>query len=1109
MHLLVREHRGLDEGTAEDLGHAPADVVLLSFSDSDLSAAAAAWSAMVDRPSLRLANLTRLRHPMSVDLYAEQVLARSGCVVVRLLGGVEYFAYGAEEFAQTCRRHGVPVAFVPGCTRRDDRLAELSSVPPAAWARLDALLREGGPENGATAIRLAWHLAGRGPDDRAGVVAVPACGEHVFGEDDDAPDIALVFYRSHRQAGDIAPLEALAAALARRGLRTRGLFVGSLKDAAAAAFVAGRLAAWRPAVVLNATGFSARGEAGSPLEAGVPVLQLVLAASGRDDWAASTRGLGQSDLAMQVVLPELDGRLLAGVVGFKAELPPARGLDFARRAFAPDADLVELVAARAAGWARLGRTPAGARRVAIILSDYPGVGTETGQVGHAVGLDGFASLRRILALLAAAGYAVGEVPDGPALIEALTAAPATPLLDAAEHARLTELLPAELRMAVGACWGAPGEVRLRCLNLGHLLVAVQPDRGAMSDRRAGYHDAATPPCPAYVGFYLWLRHVFAADAVVHLGAHGTLEWLPGKAVALSAACAPAALLGGLPVIYPFIVNNPGEAAAAKRRLGAVTIGHLTPPLVEAGLTGEARAVEALLDEYAAADGLDRRRCALLAPEILARAAAAGLLEESGAGDDEAEQLVRLDAHLCDVKGLRIRDGLHVFGESPEPARRAALIAALNGHAAAIDRSAPAEAAALLAALDGRFVEPGPAGAPSGGRTDVLPTGRNLAAIDPRAVPTQSAWRLAQRLAEALLARHRQEQGEWLRTLVVDCWGSATMRTGGEALALALILLGAAPVWDAASGRVSGVEVVPLALLDRPRVDVTLRVSGLFRDAFPAQMALFDEAVRAVAGRDEAAEWNSLAAGVAGLSGAAWRQATARIFGAAPGCYGAGTEAALAAEAGLAAVGQAAVGQAAVGQAWLDGAAAAYGQGLDGVAAPAALAALVAAAEAHVQIEDHAEADLLDGPDLAAHEGGFAAAAALLGAAPALYHPDTSRPEAPVVRDLAQALTRVARGKLGNPRWVAGQLRHGYAGAAAVARGVDALAAYAVAVPFRLDRLFDAVWEATLGDPAVEAALRAANPAAAAAIRARLAAALEAGRWRPRRNAVGLELAGAG
>ncbi len=903
MHLLVRERRGLDEGAAEDLGHAAADVVLLSFSDSDLAAAAAAWETMAERPSLRLANLTRLRHPMSVDLYAEQVLARSGCVIVRLLGGVEYFTYGAEEFAQTCRRHGVPVAFLPGCTRRDERLAELSSVPPAAWARLDALLREGGPENSATAIQLAAHLAGRGPDDGVGVVAVPSCGEHAFdsygehcfAEDDEPPDVALVFYRSHLQAGDVAPLQALAAALGRRGLRTRGLFVASLKDPAAAAFVADRLAAWQPAVVLNATGFSARGEAGSPLEAaGVPVLQLVLAASGRDDWAASSRGLGQSDLAMQVVLPELDGRLLAGAIGFKAELPASPGLDFARRAFAPDAELVELAAARAAGWARLGRTPAGARRVAIILSDSPGAGTETGQVGHAVGLDGFASLRRILGLLAAAGYAVGAVPDEAALIEALTAAPVTTMLDATEHARLTELLPAELRAAVEACWGAPGEVRLRCLRLGNLVVAVQPDRGSASDRRGGYHDAATPPCPAYTGFYLWLRHVFEADAVVHLGAHGTLEWLPGKAVALSAACAPAALLSGLPVIYPFIVNNPGEAATAKRRLGAVTIGHLTPPLVEAGLTGEARAVEALLDEYAAADGLDRRRCTLLAPEILARAEAAGLLVESGAAeeDDDAERLVRLDAHLCDVKSLRIRDGLHVFGQAPAPARRAALIASLDGHASAIDRSAPAEAAALLAALDGRFVEPGPAGAPSSGRADVLPTGRNLAAIDPRGVPTRSAYQLAQRLAEALLARHRQEQGEWLRTLVIDCWGSATMRTGGEALALALILLGAAPVWDEASGRVSGVELVPLALLDRPRVDVTLRVSGLFRDAFPAQMALFDEAVRAVAARDEAAEWNPLAAGVAGLSGAAWRQATARIFGAAPGCYGAGTEAAL-------------------------------------------------------------------------------------------------------------------------------------------------------------------------------------------------------------------------
>ena len=291
-------------------------------------------------------------------------------------------------------------------------------------------------------------------------------------------------------------------------------------------------------------------------------------------------------------------------------------------------------------------------------------------------------------------------------------------------------------------------------------------------------------------------------ALIHLGTHGTLEWLPGKAMALSRSCLPAALLGGLPVIYPFIVNNPGEAAAAKRRLGAVTIGHLTPPLKPAGHSNDSLELERLIDEYAAADGLDRRRTALLRQEILDRAAAAGLLAESGADRalTEDDQLARLDAYLCDVKDLQIRDGLHVFGRAPDADRREEFLAALAQSnpgvhaetlAARFDGAAKCERDALLAALDGKFVAPGPSGAPTRGRADVLPTGRNLYAIDPRAVPTRSAVVLAEKAAQELLRRHLQDHGDWPRALVMDVWGSATMRTGGEDLALALAADGCA------------------------------------------------------------------------------------------------------------------------------------------------------------------------------------------------------------------------------------------------------------------------------------------------------------------------------
>ncbi len=1091
MHLLVRETRTLDEDEAAcDLGQTAADVVVLSFSDADLGALAGAWQGMPDAPGLRLANLGRLRHPMSVDLYAEQVLAHARCIVVRLLGGLDYWRYGTDEVATLCRDRGIAFAVLPGDGLDDPRLAALSTIPPGALARLDACFRLGGPANMARALRLAAHLAGLCPDTHDAAEPVPQHGVHALDLIEDRPLAAIVFYRSHLLSADIAPVEALVAALRARGLAVGALYVPSLKAPDSAAYAAATLRAWRPAVVLNATGFSARQDkAGSPLDApGAPVLQLVLAGSSRAAWQASSRGLSQADLAMQVVLPELDGRLLTGAISFKDPEPAHPALQFARVVHRPDPDGIALAADRAAGWVRLAQAPRAERRIAIVLSDYPGIG---GQRGHAVGLDSFASLHAILLDLRDAGFTTGELPCQTALVDTLCHAPPTPMLSLAAYRRLFATLPEAVQAGILRAWGEPpGDFTLQHLRLGNMTVAIQPDRGG-TNRRASYHDPDQVPCHGYVAFYLWLRHV---HAVLHLGAHGSLEWLPGKAAALSPSCLPRALAGGVPVVYPFIVNNPGEAAAAKRRLGAVTIGHLTPPIAAAGAHGEALALERLIDEYAAADGLDRRRTRLLRQEILERADAAGLLAESGVARNAAESaqmagfaedaLARLDAYLCDVKDLQLRDGLHVYGRTPP--QRGRMLDALRRsnpgadeprNEQALDASPAAERAALLAALDGRFVAPGPAGAPTRGRADVLPTGRNLATIDPRGVPTRSALALAERAAAELLRRHLQDHGEWPRSLVIDVWGSASMRTGGEDLALAFVLLGARPAWDAGSARVSGFEVLPIALLDRPRVDVTLRISGLFRDAFPGQVALFDSLVRAIAERGEAGDWNPLAAAARGLAGPALRRATTRVFGAPAGQYGAGWSA----------------------DGYLAASAGAYGQGLEGAPDPVGLAARVGGADAFVHQQDHAETDLLDSTEHAAHEGGFAAAAAALGGAPALYHLDTSRPDAPRARTVAEEVARVVRGRAANPRWIEGMMRHGYRGAAEIARGIEALHGFAATLPGRFDAQFDLLFDATLGTPEVNAFLRGVNPEARAALAARFAEAQAQGLWHPRRN----------
>jgi len=1102
MHILATAGTSLEETVVPvDLGQPPGDILVLSFADSDLAGLAAAWAAERDAlPSVRFAHLRDLRHPMSVDLWIERVGVRAKVILVRLIGGLDWWRYGVDELAAAARANGIKLALLPGEDRDDPRLCDASTLPGGELAVLLAYFREGGAANlRALLRRLACH-AGR-PLETAAPQPLPrlACylpGEGAIGLERLVahaaaacrPVVAIVFYRALLLTADTAVIDALCAALAARGLAPAPLAVTSLKDAAASEFVRGALARLKPAIVVTTTAFAAGGDPGEPTPLdgpGVPVLQAMIATTRRAAWRAAPRGLGAADLAMHVVLPELDGRVLAGAIAFKDPVPPHDGLAFTALANRAEPDRIAAVAERVAALARLQGKPARERRVAVLMPDYPAA---PGRAGYAVGLDVPASVVALLADLAGAGYAVDAAPSA-----------ARPLLDAlerhtahlalADYARLIATLPAAAAAEIRAAWGSPesdpdvgaGAFRFRAIACGNAVVALPPDRGRAAERRTDYHDPALPPRHALVAFWLWLRYVAKIDAVVHMGAHGTLEWLPGKAVALTADCFPDALLGALPVFYPFIVSNPGEAAQAKRRIAAVTIGHLPPPAVT-GLCGDALALERLVDEYAQADGLDPRRRARLAALVVETARQSGLAGEAGVdrGADPDTALRRIDAWLCDLKDFAVKDGLHVFGRAPaaaDPARQA---------------SAAAERAALLAALDGRRVAPGPAGAPSRGRADVLPTGRNLFTADPRMLPTPTAMDLGRLAADEVIRGHLQAHGEMPRALVIDLWGSATLRTGGEEIAQGLALMGCRPSWDPATGRVTGIEVLPPAALARARVDVTWRISGLFRDLFPAQIALIDAAVRSIAARDEPDGDNPLAAACRADGPGA--TALARIFSTAPGAYGAGI------------ADMAERDRDAIGAAYLAAASHAYG-GAEGGAtpAPAAFAARVAAADLLLHPGDDPGRDLLEGAEDAAFVGGFAAAAAARGRAPDLIMLDATDPRRPRARPLAAAIARIVRARAVDPRFIAGQMRHGPRGAAELAETVDRLVAFAQTTGAVASELFDLVHDAYLGDRAVRDFLLRENPAAARAIAARLDAARRNGWWHPRRNDIDLAL----
>ncbi|SEP24539.1 cobaltochelatase CobN subunit [Rhodopseudomonas pseudopalustris] len=1222
MHLKLDATASIDDGdVARDLQQAPAEIVVLSAADTDLAAFAAARATLPDDfPSLRLTNLLALGHPASVDLYVERTLAQARLVILRMLGGEAYWPHGVESLRRDAFARGALFACIPGEMQWNADLAARGNVDADDAHSLWRYCTEGGVDNLQLALRYAAWMIMRG-DPPPPPRPMPAAG---FWPDEPQKSqrrrALVIFYRALAASGDTAAIDALRLALDARGLDAACLYVTSLKDARSIAFLRSALAADPPDIIVNATAFAtatATDDSGVLASADCPVLQIAQAGISRDSWEQSSRGLNPRDLAMHVVLPEVDGRIFAGAVAFKQR--GADETDYAPTIYQPLDDRIAAAADLAQAWVRLRRLPRDQRRVGVVLANYP---NRDGRLGNGVGLDTPQSLQDLLTALRAEGYLTGDLPaDTAALMQILQRGPTNALTGrdlrdggvawpVADYNDAFATLPDAVRDAVTTRWGQPdadphvadGCFRLGLHRFGNVLVGVQPARGYNIDPKSSFHDPDLAPPHHYLAFYLWLRREFDAHAIVHLGKHGNLEWLPGKSAGLSRDCFPAALLGPLPHLYPFIVNDPGEGIQAKRRSAAVIIDHLTPPMTRAELHDEMARLEALVDEYALAADLDPKRADVIAEDILSLARATRLDAdvEIDRSTPTLDALRAIDAHLCDLKEMQIRDGLHVFGRTPQPSQRDDLLVSIarlprselkpqdaSLHRAlaqdlglgefdpltrdlaadytgprptvladlsdrpwrtsgdtveriealasklvstlrqaqpdplpswphtqpvldwiaaslrpAIDACGDAERNALLRGLDGRFVRPGPSGAPTRGRPDVLPTGRNFFAVDVRAVPTPSAWRIGALAAERLVEAYWQDAGEWPRAIALSAWGTANMRTGGDDVAQALALIGARPTWEDATGRVTGFAIVPLSELQRPRVDVTFRVSGLFRDAFPVQMDLIASAIAAIAALDEPDDANPIAAHVrartdhliqAGVApDAAQRQAGLRVFGSKPGAYGAGLQA-LIDEGGWDTRGD-------LADAYLAWGGYAYGAGREGDEARDAFAARLTATQLVAQSQDNREHDILDSDDYYQFIGGLAATVETLsGAAPKIAHLDTSRPEAPLPRTLAHEIGRVVRGRAANPKWIAGVMRHGYKGAVEIAATVDYLFGFAASTDAVGSHHFDQLFAAYLDDEQVRDFLRDANPAAMRETAERFAEAIRRGLWTPRSN----------
>ncbi|MDE2647976.1 MAG: cobaltochelatase subunit CobN [Paracoccaceae bacterium] len=1227
MHLLAAKSGTIDDGLEPfDLSQTPADLLFISSADSELTAISEAITETNHQTSVRLASLNHLQHPMSVDLHLEKTVSKCKLVIIRVLGGLGYWQYGVEQYSSVLRENNIPIAFLPGDDKPDPELRGLSTLNDTDYDQLWGYLVEGGLENTGNFLKYTNSIL-KGNTHPPSPKPVLKAGVYWPGEGITTPKevhkhwkpdqhvVPIVFYRALIQGVGLNPVNRLVKALLKDNLNPLPIFVASLKDPLCQATIETIFDQHPPTVILNSTAFSVNSlnsdhvRPVNPLTSvsanKAPVFQVIFSSSTEEVWESELNGLSGRDIAMNVALPEVDGRILSRAVSFKGESFYDEMTECSITTYRARGDRITFVSSLAKNWCALRQVQNEHSRPAFIMANYP---NRDGRLANGVGLDTPESLITVSKELAKHGYKLDNFPKSSAdLMKKLTSGPTNWLPDRVKrlggefypldnYIHEYKKLPYEFRSKIESRWGSPENdpfikfsskklhkkkikgFALSIHRFDNVIVGLQPARGYNIDAKETYHSPDLMPPHNYIAFYFWIRFEFKAHAIVHMGKHGNLEWLPGKSLALSNSCAPEAILGPTPHIYPFIVNDPGEGTQAKRRSQAVIIDHLTPPMARAETYGPLRELEGLIDEYYEAHSIDQRRATILQKEILSLTGSSGLSDDIGLlGDGDENDLAKLDSYLCDLKEAQIRDGLHIFGLSPSGSLARDLIISLTrlprndgreGDASltqaiandlnlnmntldanmaqswegpfprelediiedkwrsfgdtierveifaqkllegevkspgsqtnhvldkinievhpTVSKCGESEILGIINALNGEFIQPGPSGAPTRGRLDVLPTGRNFYSVDSRAMPTITAWNIGWKSANLLLEKHLQDNGDWLRTILLSAWGTSNMRTGGDDIAQCLALMGAKPKWDDMSKRVTGFEILPLSVLGRPRVDVTLRISGFFRDAFPQLISLVDSAATAIMNLDEPVEQNLAAARF--KSG----EDRTRVYGAKPGAYGAGLQALIDERIWNS--------KSDLGAAYIEWGSYAYGKDSNGKKKTEDFETRLKQTEAIVQNQDNREHDILDSDDYYQFEGGAAAAVSTLqGIDRPIYHNDHSRPERPIIRTLEEEISRVVRSRVVNPKWINGVKRHGYKGAFEMAATLDYLFAFSATTGAVKSHHFDLTYEAYLEDVETFNFIKDNNQSALFEMAQKFKEALDRGLWRPKSN----------
>lgn len=1115
---------------------------------------------------------------------------------------------------------------------------------------------------------LRWYLPHR--------AAQADAERHLVRGENERPLVGLLFSRSSWVTESLHVEAALVRELEACGVNVLPVFCYSIRDAALGtrgsgeavrAFMQDEEGASRIEGLVKLTPFllgnrrgdgsgATRSGTGEEILAGldVPVFSPVIShRRSREEWEADPHGLG-TDMSWSVAMPEFEGVIEPMLVGAAHRWDDAElGVSLEDRA--PVIERCRRLAARVARWVRLRCTPPAERKVVFVLHNNPCASVEA-TVGGAAKLDSLESVARILKAMHAAGYNVEPPADGRELIDTIMERKAISefrwttveeivarggvlaRVDAATYDGWWQTFPQAVRERMTEAWGAPpgraqngipaamvhnGEIIVTGVSFGNAAVMVQPKRGCAGARCDGQvckilHDPDVPPPHQYIATYRWMEQTFGAHVVVHVGTHGTLEFLPGKGVGLSASCMPDLALHELPHLYIYNADNPPEGVIAKRRGLATLVDHMQTVMVHGGLYDELEELERLLGDYEAARRADPARAHALEHRLMEVMRTTNIATELGIAPEATHHdldfpAIARAAHesLGRIRNTHIQDGMHIFDDIPQGERRAdfvwsilrydagrpvslrkavctalgldlstllakpgdvhpalcrsnaALLEEVEGvcreavgimlrhdapspadavrealalragdampgdslpgdalahdslsgrmtAAHALDALAPLahtirdidaridasrEMDALLHGFDGGFIAPGPSGLITRGRDDVLPTGRNFYTLDPRRVPTAAASTIGAALARSILDKHLRDEGSYPENVAIYWMSNDIMWADGEGMAQIMALIGVRPVWYP-HGHLKGVEVIPLDELGRPRIDVTIRLSGITRDNFPGCVEVIDDALRLVASLDEPADCNYVrkhALEALALHGGdpadpdAWREATWRIFASAPGTYRPGVNLAVYASAWKT--------EQDLAEIFVQWNSWAYGRGGWGVPAQDALVNALRTVDVTFNKVVTDESDLLACCCYFGTHGGMAAAAKAVSGNPVRnYFGDTREPEQVEVRDLSEEIRRIVRSKLLNPRWVEGMKRHGYKGAGDISKRVGRVYGWESTTGEVDDWIFDDIARTFALDPENRAFFEEHNPWALEEIGRRLLEAASRGLW---------------